>query len=93
MHNEYSIAEARDNLAEIVHEAESGHAVSITRRGRPVAVLLSSAEFERLTGRQSTDLWTAIMEFRAAHDLASVAAADFADLRDTSGGRDFSWEV
>ena len=36
MAHTYSIAEARDNLAKIVRESESGP-VELTRRGRPVA--------------------------------------------------------
>lgn len=91
MNPQYSIAQTRHNLAEIVHEAESGHPVAITRRGKPVAVLLSQAEFERLSGRQVQDVWEAISEFRASHDLQEINEQDFAGLREQSPGRDFSW--
>lgn len=43
-----SIAQARNSLAELVYEAEEGQPVQVTRRGRPVVVLLSEAEYERL---------------------------------------------
>ena len=36
-----SIAEARRNLPSLIREAESGKAVELTRRGEPVAVLIS----------------------------------------------------
>jgi prevent-host-death family protein len=39
----YSIAEARHNLAAIVHEAERQSPVALTRRGEPVAVLQKSS--------------------------------------------------
>lgn len=66
-----SIAEARNSLARLVHEAESGHAVEITRRGKPVAVLLSLAEYRRLIGKGGS-LWEAIVAFREAHQLESA---------------------
>jgi prevent-host-death family protein len=44
----FSVAEAKAQFAELLYQAEAGQAVRITRRGKPVAVLLSEAEFERL---------------------------------------------
>lgn len=43
-----SIAQARNSLTELVYEAEEGRPVQFTRRGRPVAVLVSEAEYARL---------------------------------------------
>lgn len=40
----YSIAEAQDSLANLVHEAEGGTRVELTRDGRPVAMILSVLE-------------------------------------------------
>jgi prevent-host-death family protein len=51
MSHRYSIAEARSQLPRIVNQAESGVEIELTRRGRPVAVLVSHREFERLRGR------------------------------------------
>ena len=48
MEKDYSIAQARHDLPAIVHEVERNGRARITRRGRPVAVVLSIAEFERL---------------------------------------------
>ncbi|MXY68731.1 MAG: type II toxin-antitoxin system Phd/YefM family antitoxin [Acidobacteriia bacterium] len=42
------MAEARRNFPSLVREAENGRAVRITRRGKPVAVLIGGREFERL---------------------------------------------
>lgn len=41
-------SEVKENFAEYVRSAESGESVIITRYGRPVAVLLSSARYRRL---------------------------------------------
>lgn len=43
-----SIAQARNTLTELVYQAEEGQPVRFTRRGRPVAVLISEVEYERL---------------------------------------------
>jgi len=36
-------------LSGFVHEAEHGHPVRLTRRGKPVAVLISAEQYERLS--------------------------------------------
>ena len=51
---QYSIADARKNLPALVDEAVSGGEVRLTRHGREVAVLVSTAEYERLkAGKRS----------------------------------------
>jgi antitoxin Phd len=91
MSKQYSIAEARDNFPRVVHEAETGEAVELTRRGKPVAVLLSLSEYQRLgAGRQS--FWEAYEDFRRRHADSEVETDDvYADVRDPSPGRSFAW--
>ena len=92
MPKQYSITEARNSLPSIVREAETGYSVELTRRGRPVAVLLSTREFHRLTGPRK-GLWQAIQEWRDTHDLTEMDLDDvYADIRDKSPGRDFSFD-
>lgn len=45
---ETSVAEAKIQLTRLIHRAESGETAHITRRGKPVAVLLSEDEYARL---------------------------------------------
>jgi antitoxin (DNA-binding transcriptional repressor) of toxin-antitoxin stability system len=40
MEKRFTISEAKNNLPAIVHSVETGPSVKLTRRGRPVAVLL-----------------------------------------------------
>lgn len=47
--SEVSIADAKNHLSRIVLRAEAGKKVHITRRGKPVAVLLSMGNYARLT--------------------------------------------
>ena len=50
---EVSVAQARNSLTRLIHEAEGGNAVRITRRGKPVAILVSQEEYDRLESRES----------------------------------------
>lgn len=82
-----TIAEARDNLARLIHEVEEGEPVEITRRGRPVAVLLSIAAVERLRSGKG-GFWDAVKRFRDQNDLKELDLAEaLEDLRDASTGR------
>jgi prevent-host-death family protein len=49
MQKQFSIAEAKNRLPTIVHSVENGPSVELTRRGKPVAVILSIQEYERLS--------------------------------------------
>jgi prevent-host-death family protein len=83
-----SMATARNSLPSLVKAAEAGHPVEITRRGRSVAVLLSSREYERLAA-SGQGLWDAICAFRSSHELRDDdVEAIFAGVRDRSPGRD-----
>ena len=61
MPKQVTIAEARDQLSAHVRSAEHGSPVVITRRGRAVAVIVATDEFERLE------------RLRAAGPLAGLA--------------------
>lgn len=84
----YSIAEARDRLTAILREVERVAAIRITRRGKPVAVLVSMQEYER-SMRSHVRFWDAYETFRERFDLPEVAikADTFANIRDASPGR------
>lgn len=89
----YSIAEARDHLTSLVHEVEMGDPITLTRRGKPVAVLVSEVEYARLTGGKK-GFWTAMQEWRAkvnAEGGVFPTGEEFEGLRDKSPGRDFKW--
>lgn len=80
----YSVAEARANLPKILDAVEDGYQVKLTRRGKPVAVLLSVQEYERLTG--------GYCDFSAAYEAhrleySGLERADLAGLREYSEGR------
>jgi prevent-host-death family protein len=93
--NQTSIAGARDKLASLVHQAEDGAPVEITRRGRPVAVLLSYHEYQRLLG-EGPSFWDAMMAWRNsshvddAQHVLGIEPDTFP--RDKSPGRESPFE-
>ena len=91
MSQRYSIAEARSRLPKIVDQAEAGVEVELTRRGQPVAVLVSHREFERLRGKR-LHFRDAYREFLKTHSLQEVGVDnDFAvSARDRTTGRKVS---
>ena len=86
-----SVAEAKNTLPALLHEAE-GEPVEIVRRGKPVAVILSRANYDRLRGK-GEGVWAALDRFRATHDLAELdAASAFDGVRDGKAeGRPVRW--
>jgi prevent-host-death family protein len=91
MPRSYSIADARSNLPSIVDEAEAGQAIELTRRGKPVAVIVSLRELERLRGTR-TQFSDAYGKFLAAHSLREVGIDPevFESTRDREPGRKVS---
>src|SRR5216117_4476531 len=87
----YSIAEARSRLPRIVDQAEAGVEIELTRRGQPVAVLVSHREFERLRGKR-LHFRDAYRKFLETHSLQEIGLdSDFAaTTRDRTTGRKVS---
>jgi prevent-host-death family protein len=90
-------SEVRARLADTLRVlAHSDDPVFISRRGEPAAVLLSVAQYQRLTHTPVQDPWSALQAWRSQYAIDSAPADDpdpFADVRDRSldGGRDVAW--
>lgn len=92
MTKQYSIAEARNGLPGIVHDVERNGPVEITRRGKPVAVMLSVQEYRRLTNG-ARGFWQAYQRWRHTVDWDQWDDSTVDELiasRDRSPGRAFS---
>ncbi len=76
MSKTYSIAQARQNLPAVAHEAERAGEVRMTRRGEVVARLVAESEFQRLTRRKGPIDWGArlvsLRGFRFDRDEANA---------------------
>lgn len=88
MSKRYSIAEARSNLPTIVNKAEAGQEIELTRRGKPVAVVVSRREFDRLRGER-VRFGEAYKRFLEGHPLREIGLADdhFDSTRERDSGR------
>lgn len=85
----YSIVEAKNNLSRIVHEAEEGETINLTRRGELVAVLLSAEAFQKITKKQASPA-SALEDFLGNENYKKVDIDQsiFEDLRVKTSGRD-----
>jgi prevent-host-death family protein len=84
----YSIAEARSSLPTIVNQAEAGAEVELTRRGKPVAVLISHRQLERLRSDRPRFI-DAYGAFLREHSLEAIGidGAFFQAVRAKGAGR------
>ena len=57
MEKQVSIAEAKDHFSEIIQAAERGAVVVVTRRGKPVARVVSDAAYGKLIARRKKIEW------------------------------------
>lgn len=91
MPQRYSIAQARSRLPRIVNAAEAGVEIELTRRGQPVAVIVSHREFERLRGKRMhfRDAYRRFLKTRSLQEMG--VDDEFADsVRDRTTGRKVS---
>lgn len=88
MAKRYSIAQARSHLPSLIDEAEGGQEIELTRRGKPVAVLLSLHELKRLRGERA-GFGKVYRQFLKAHRLSEVGLeeGEAESMRDRSTGR------
>jgi prevent-host-death family protein len=83
------IFEAKNQFARLVHEAESGDSIRLTRHGRPAAMLIGMDEYERLRS-SDVGLYQRLEKWREEWAMvAEVAEASdpFAGLRSADPGR------
>jgi antitoxin YefM len=74
------LGEAKDKLSALVEDAESTHdIITITKHGRPAAVLMSADDLESL---QETLFW---LTQRGIRDIVDAAEKEYADGLTVSG--------
>jgi prevent-host-death family protein len=94
---ETSIREAKSKLTSLIHEVESGHPVRLTRRGKPVAVLVSDRHYEKLLeARKPRQNFLQFLQGWRREMIAKGLAFDDTDDvavgRDRRPGREFSFD-
>lgn len=87
-----TIAEAKNKLSQLVYQLESEEAIHLTRHGKPVAVMLSEANYQKLI-QKNNGLFQAIQQWRSQLDVESLLTeAELKNLRAESQPREFSWD-
>ena len=93
---EVPITEAKNALSALVHQAEAGTPTRLTRRGKPVAVLLSEEAYHRLRSgaAEQGDLWKFVERWRAAlpADWEGIGSEETRSWRARNAGRSSPWE-
>ena len=90
MTDRHSIAEARCNLPALIRETENGKEVELTRRGEPVAMLISHQAFKHLTSIRRGFV-AAYRDFTINIDVSNFELNPdelFGDVREETEGRD-----
>ena len=90
MTDRHSIAEARRNLPALIREAENGKEVELTRRGEPVAMLISHRAFKHLTSIRRSFV-AAYRDFTSNIDVSNLELNPdelFGEVREETEGRD-----
>ena len=85
----YSIAEARDRFTALIRGVEKDTPVELTRRGKPVAVIMSIQQYQQLqSGKRG--FWQAYESYRASYDLQAldIQPEIFSDARDAEPCRE-----
>ena len=84
---QFSIAEARNHFTQLIHMAESGKPVRVSRRGKTVVVVMSIREYQRLV--HPGDFWMPLAKVRGQIESGEREAIEpdvFAGVRDPSPG-------
>ena len=88
---QYSIAQARDLFAQLVHQVEDGDTVEVTRRGKRVAIILSAEEYERLR-QPKQGFGEAVLAWRKKYAVEDwddgIDVDEVFNVRDKSLGRE-----
>jgi len=90
MQKQYSISEAKNRLPSIIHDVEDGDIAHLTRRGRSVAILMSTENYQSLS-MPKEGFWRAFQGFKskiADKNVCTIEDEDFDGLRDKSPGRE-----
>jgi len=86
-----TIAEAKNNLSQLIYQLESDETIHLTRHGKTVAVMLSEANYQKLIHKNNS-LFQAIQQWRddLTNDVA-LTEVELKNIRTSSQEPAFSW--
>ena len=87
-----TIAEAKNNLSQLIYQLEADETIHLTRHGKPVAVMLSEANYQKLIHKNNS-LYQAIQQWRTElKDEVALTEAELKNIRTSSQERVFTWD-
>jgi prevent-host-death family protein len=87
-----TIAEAKNNLSQLIYQLEADETIHLTRHGKPVAVMLSEANYQKLIHKNNS-LYQAIQQWRTElKDEVALTETELNNIRTSSQERAFSWD-
>ncbi len=87
-----TIAEAKNNLSQLIYQLESDETIHLTRHGKTVAVMLSEANYQKLVHKNNS-LYQAIQQWRSElKDETTLTEAELKNIRTSSQERVFTWD-
>jgi len=86
-----TIAQAKNHLPKLIHAAEAGDDIRISRHGKLVAVMVSAERYEQRFNK-GEGVFQAIMQWRGNQPGFDLTDAEVDSWRDRSPARDFVWD-
>lgn len=86
-----TIAQAKNQLPKLIHSAEAGEDIRISRHGKVVAILVSADRYEQHF-QSGEGVFQAMMQWRESQASLNLTDEEIESWRDRSPARDFSWE-
>ncbi len=87
-----TIAEAKNNLSQLIYQLEADETIHLTRHGKPVAVMLSEANYQKLIHKNNS-LYQAIQQWRTElKDEVALTETELNNIRTSSQERVFTWD-
>ena len=87
-----TIAEAKNNLSQLIYQLESDETIHLTRHGKTVAVMLSEANYQKLVHKNNS-LYQALQQWRSElKDETTLTEAELKNIRTSSQERVFTWD-
>ena len=89
-----TIADAKNNLSHLIHQLEVEEPIHLTRYGKPVAVMMSESQYQKLVSPPKS-ITSAILNWRSQLDEESdvgLTSNELNTIRKESAGREFSWD-
>jgi prevent-host-death family protein len=86
-----TIAHAKNHLPKLIHAAEAGDDIRISRHGKLVAVMISAERYQQHFNT-GANVFQAIMQWRENHPDLDLTDEEIDSWRDRSIAREFTWE-